>query len=154
MDAILDILKSLGIDHTLFFQFGVFFVAFLAMNFIVFKPYLRAYEKRLDRTHGNRKQAQSLLEQAEKKQSQYREAARKLNSAMVSIFTDSNKKAKKEAEKILLEAKKELESQEQSLRKQMEKSVVQSRKEMEDQLPEIRSEIQKKFMEPQGKCQA
>ena len=115
-------------------------------NFIVFKPYLRAYEERLKRTVGGQEEAEQLLSEASEKEKIYKEEARKLNGEIKSIFSEMNSKAKKETDSIIADAKKEAEAESEEARKQLETSVNEARKEMESLIPEISLNIQKKFM--------
>ena len=147
MDQIIEILKTLGINETLFIQFIPFFIAYLAMSFLIFKPYLKAYEERLACTTGEEELAGTLLRQAEQKQEEYRTLARKLNTAIVSIFSEFNEKAEKETEELLLETKKDMEKQICQWKKELNISVSQAKKEMEKSIPDLSREIQRKFKE-------
>ncbi len=148
MDQIIDILKDIGINETLFFQVGLFFIAWLAMNCIVFRPYLMAYEERIRRTLGSQEETRDILKQAEKKEQEYKALARKLNGDIHSAFAESNTKAKKKTEEILLQARGDSELQNGKLRKQMELSVAQARRDLENHIPALSLGIQKKFVEP------
>lgn len=147
MSQVIEILTSLGIDATFYYQFGIFFVAFLSMSWIVFKPYLRAYDERVYRTIGGQEEAESLLKEAAEKESLYGQKAKKLNGEIKEIFADQNAKAKKEIEQILAVAKKEADAQTEEARKDLEVSVRSARRDIENFLPSISENIQKKFIE-------
>lgn len=146
MSQVIEILRSLGINDTVFFQFGIFFIAYISMSYIVFKPYLRAYEERVKRTIGGQEDAAMLLYQADEKEAIYKEEAKKLNAEIRTIFSERNNQAKKEVEEILTEAKGLAEAESEAAKKELELSVSQARKEMENFIPEISQNIQKKFM--------
>ena len=146
MDQVIKILTSLGIDYTLKYQFIIFFFAFLSMKFIVFGPYLRAYNERVKRTVGGQEEAESLLGDADAKEQEYSEQAKKLNGQIKDIFSEQNAKAKKEVEQIMAVAKKEADSDMEAARKELEESVNMARKEMEGHIPSISENIQKKFV--------
>lgn len=146
MSQVIEILTSLGINNTVFYQFGIFFVAFVSMKFIVFKPYLNAYDERVRRTVGGQETAEKLLSEAELKEEAYREEAKKLNNQIKEIFAEQNSKAKKEVEQIMAVAKKEADAQTEEARKELEKSVNTARKEMENLIPEISKDIERKFV--------
>ena len=116
------------------------------MSLIVFKPYLMAYEERVRRTLGSQEEARDILQKAEQKEQEYRVLAKKLNTAIRSVFAESNAKAKKETEEILLQAKKDSEFQNRELNKQLEASVAQTRKDLENHIPDISAKIEKKFV--------
>lgn len=146
MNQVIEILTSLGINHTLFLQFGVFFLAYVAMSQIVFKPYLSQYNERLRRTVGGQKEAHSLTMEAEEKELQYREVARKLNSEIRSIFQENNAKAKVETDQLLKQAQKKAELELESARKDLQKAVEEARNELDSHIPDISHNIQKKFV--------
>lgn len=142
-----EILKNFGVNETLFIQFGIFFIAYLAMDFIVFRPYFRAYNERIRRTLGSKEQTLDILKQVEQKEKEYKVLARKLNGVINSIFNESNTKAKKDMEAILSKAKKESELQGGELAKQMELSIAEAHKDIEKHIPGLSGEIQRKLME-------
>jgi len=147
MSQVIEILKSLGINETLFFQFGIFSIAYLSMNFIVFRPYLRAYNERVRRTLGSQKETQEILQQADQKEQEYKILVKKLNRVIKSIFHKLKMEAEKDSEKILLQAKKDSELQSKDLSEQLELSVAKARKDLKDHIPDVSNEIQRKFME-------
>ncbi|MCB0377623.1 MAG: ATP synthase F0 subunit B [Bdellovibrionales bacterium] len=148
MSQVLEILTSLGIDSTFFYQFVIFFIAFLSMNFIVFRPYLNAHDERIRRTVGGQKEAEDLMQSAAKEEEIYKAEARKLNSEIREIFATSNAKAKKETEEILNQAKTEADQEVEKGRKSLEATIQEVRKEMEAHIPEISKKIETKFTGP------
>lgn len=146
MSQVIDILVSLGINKTVYFQFIVFGVAFLSMYIIAFKPYLAAYNERLNRTVGGQEEAEKLIEDAALKEEKYKEEAKKLNSKIRSIFSEKNDKAKSEIESILKEAKVQAEAEAEAARQELEACVIQAKKEMEKFIPSICENIENKFV--------
>ncbi len=146
MSQVIEILRSLGIDGTVYYQFGIFFIAFLGLKFIVFKPYLNAYDERIRRTVGGEEEAEKLLAEADDVERQYKEAAKKLNGEINSIFADQNSKAKKEIEQIMAVAKKEADAETEQARKELEDSIASARREMESHIPSISENIARKFV--------
>lgn len=146
MSQVLDILRSLGINSTVYYQFGIFFIAYLSMMLIVFKPYLRAYDERLARTVGGQEEAENLLIEAEQQEEIYRIEAKKLNDEIKDIFAKSNEKAKQETDEILTAAKAQADSEVLNSRRQLEQSVAEARKEMATYIPKISENIERKLM--------
>ncbi len=146
MSQVIEILTSLGINSTFYYQFGIFFVAFISMKYIVFKPYLNAYDERVKRTVGGQEHAEQLLSEAGEKEEAYRKEAKKLNGEIKEIFAEQNSKAKKEIEQIMAVAKKEADEKTNQALKELEISVREARKEMENHIPEISKNIEKKFV--------
>ena len=60
----MELLKSLGIDSTLWSHLACFIVAYLALSTLVFRPYLRAFQERERRTVGSEEDAIRLIEEA------------------------------------------------------------------------------------------
>lgn len=146
MSQVIDILVSLGIDKTFFYQFVIFGIAFISMYIIAFRPYIAAYDERLRRTVGGQEEAENLLAEAAEKERAYKEEAKKLNVQIKAIFSEKNEQAKSEVEEILKEAKTHAESEVEAARKELEVSVLQARKEMESFIPSISENIQNKFV--------
>ena len=146
MSQVIEILRSLGIDSTVYFQFAIFFIAYFVMSNVVFKPYLKAYDERMRRTVGGQEEAESLLDQAKEKEEKYKKEAKKLNTEIKEIFNGANLKAKKEVEEILSEARKEADEQLEQARNDLDRSVDEARKEMKSHIPTISENIQKKFV--------
>lgn len=146
MSQVVEILRSLGINSTVYYQFVIFFVAFISMNFIVFKPYLRAYDERLRRTVGGEEEAEHLLLEADKMEEVYRREAKKLNEDIKAIFNEANSKARAETEEIMNVAKVQAETEVSNSRRQLEQSVIEARKEMATYIPKISENIERKLM--------
>lgn len=146
MSQVIEILKSLGVDTTVYYQFAIFFIAFFSMKTIVFKPYLDAHDERKKRTVGGEKEAVQLLAEAEEKENKYSKLAKDLNGKIKQIFSEQNTKAKKESEKIMAQAKKEVDERSEKTRKELEQSVSEARAEIETYIPAISENIEKKFV--------
>jgi len=146
MSQVIEILTSLGINQTVFMQFGVFFVAYVAMSRIVFKPYLQKHNERLRRTVGGQEEAESLLTLVEEREAAYKQEARKLNSEIRSIFSEASSKSKQESEVLLRQAKDLAEKEAQMAQKQLEQAIKETRGELEQYIPEISTNIQNKFV--------
>ena len=146
MDQVLEILRSLGINSTVLYQFVIFFFAYISMQFIVFNPYLKAYSERVRRTVGGQEEAQDLLDQADQQESRFKDLAKDLNGKIKAIFSEKNALAKTEVEKIVNQAKETAESQLKESRQALNKAVEEARKDMENHIPEISKNIENKFV--------
>ena len=146
MSQVLEILTSLGIDTTVFYQFFIFFVAYISMNHIVFKPYLKAHDERLRRTVGGEEQAKNLQEDTVKLEEQYSLEAKKLNDEIKTIFGEQNQKALKQKTEILEKARKDAEAKVQAGRSALDEAVSDARQAIGQQIPDISEKIENKFM--------
>lgn len=93
MDAIL---QQLGLDQSFFAQFAIFAILFLFVSNVFFRPFLRLFEYRDQRTVQDREAAEKLINQAEAKFEEYR---RRLSDERIA--------ARKGFEAVLAETKKE-----------------------------------------------
>lgn len=89
-----NILKQLGINQTVFVQFGLFIVLYVFLSRVYFKPFLELIIERRKRTTDDREAAFNLMKQADEKFTEY--TAKLQNERL---------KARAEYEKIILDAK-------------------------------------------------
>ena len=68
----LEILGQLGINQTFFIQFGIFFVLFLVIPNLFFKPFQKLIEERHQKTHADHDKAAQLVAQANAKMEEYK----------------------------------------------------------------------------------
>ena len=89
-----EIFGKLGIDGTIFFQFGIFLVLAVALNILLFKPLQNVLQDRDDKTTGLKGKADKILEEANQIKE---ETELKLTEARQSHYLDlKNKKTKLE----------------------------------------------------------
>jgi len=100
MNAITGIIAALGLDMTLFYQLGLFALAFFFLKGVVFDPYFKAFEERQNRTLGNQELADKLIEQAKQVEVEYQNKARALNSEIKSVYDKAQLEATVEQERI------------------------------------------------------
>lgn len=89
-----NILKQLGINDTLWIQFGIFTALYLALRFLFFGPFLRLIELRERESTGVEREAAELLKKAEISEAEY---SAKLGAV--------KKQARENSEMILARAK-------------------------------------------------
>lgn len=93
MGAILD---QLEINQTLYIQLVIFFVLFVLLSTIYFKPFMRLFHLRHQKTVADREAAEKLMGQAEAKFDEYKRR-----------LAEERQAARQEYEKAIAEAKKE-----------------------------------------------
>jgi F-type H+-transporting ATPase subunit b len=129
-----DILAQLGIDHTFFYQFGIFAVLFLILGNVYFRPFMRLFEARHKRTVQDKEAAEKLMAQAQQKFDDYkrrlgeeRAAARKEYEALLNETKKEEAAilagARAEAKKITQDAADSVSRQREQLRKQLDADV-------------------------------
>jgi len=105
----------IDIDLTVFVQFGLFLLLFLAANKLLFKPYLDLRERRKAGIDGARAEAERMTAQADAKLADYEkqlasargranDEARKVRTEAAAHEKDVTEKARVEAQKAIDEA--------------------------------------------------
>lgn len=105
MEAVINIIKSLGVNDTIWVQLGLFLVVFFALKTLVFKPFFEAHEGRHNATQGNEEAAEKIFTQTRELESLYQRKARSMNADVKAIFDKARLEANLEYEKIIGEAK-------------------------------------------------
>jgi F-type H+-transporting ATPase subunit b len=128
------ILGQLGIDQTFFIQLAIFAVLFFILSQVYFKPFMRLFEARHQKTTADREAAERMMLEAKAKLEEYqrklaeeRAVARKDYDAII----DQAKKeeaallaaAREEAKKITHQAAESVAAQREKLRTQLEVDV-------------------------------
>lgn len=129
-----EIAQQLGLDQTFFIEFGLFFVLFVALANIYFKPFLKLFELRHKRTVEDREAGEKLMHQAEAKFEEYKArlasekaSARKEYEGVLNQAKQEEAliiaNAREQAKKITQEALDSTARQQEQLRKQLETDV-------------------------------
>jgi len=101
METIISLLHALGIDQTIWAQLAFFLVTFAVLNWLVFKPYLRAFDQRAKNTFGSETAAKELLEETDKLQKLYEQTARRINDKIREVYDRAKTNAQESQNKIL-----------------------------------------------------
>lgn len=141
----MEVLQSLGINQTVFFQFIIFAIALVALIEIAFKPYAEACEAREQKTKGSVENVAHLETETQALLQKYEVEAKQVASQVKQIFDRQRDEARKEVETISQKAKDdaagllgktraELETQMQAATAQAKNDVPQLVKAMVDKL--------------------
>ena len=103
----MELLQSLGVNHTVFYQLAIFLVVFFSVREIAFKPYAEAYDKRESSTVGSIDGVGTINKNIEELRHAYETEARELHEQISTIFDMCRGEAQKEAEKIVTLARHE-----------------------------------------------
>lgn len=129
-----EILEQLELNQTFFYQFITFFVVFVLLSQIYFKPFMKLFELRHKRTVEDREAADKLTQQASVKLQEYQHRlseARATAHAEFERLIDEVKqeesaqlaRARDEAKKITQEAAESVTGQKDKLRRDLEVDV-------------------------------
>ena len=107
----MDILKQLGVDHTIFYQFAIFFVIFIVLKKLLFEKLQETLEFRESKTFKLEEQANVKSEKAKKMAEEYQngiegahlEAQEKINTNKIAVVELGNQNFKIAEQKIYTE---------------------------------------------------
>lgn len=146
METVNGLIVSLGINPTLWTQLAIFLVTFAILNWIVFKPYYKAYEEREKRTVGSKEGTDKIMIETNRLQSQYETEARKVNDQIKQAFDLARQNALTEQNKILAEARDQAAATLKSARQSLEKEIQSARQTLKSEVTEIGAAITDKLI--------
>lgn len=128
------ILEQLEINSTFFYQLAIFALLYFILSAVYFRPFLRLFEHRHEKTVADRDAAERLMSQANAKFDEYRArlAVERQNAKKdyEAILTEAKKEeaailsqAREEAKKITQEAGESVARQREQLKAQLEADV-------------------------------
>jgi len=135
MDIVVSLLRSLGVNSTIWFQLGCFVVAYLAVTQLVFKPYLRAHGERQKRTVGGEENAAKTVEEIGLLQGQYESKVRSLNNEIRGIYDASRAEAGKRYEETMSAARKQADATLETNRTQIATQVEVAERALKAEVP-------------------
>ena len=141
----MDVLEQLGLDKTFFIQFVVFWVVFLLLGRMFFRPFLALFEARHKKTVEDREAAEKLLAQADAKFEEYKkrlgearlDAKKEYEAVLAQAKKDESAvlhAARDEAKKITQEAVESIGKQREQLKKSLEGEIEQLARSISDRL--------------------
>lgn len=142
----MELLQSLGVNQTVFFQFLIFAIAFFSMMEIAFKPFAKAAQSREDNTKGSIENTGKLQEQKEVLLQQYEAEARKLTSEIKTIFDRNRDQARGEADKTVGNARQESALLIQQTREKVQSQLGEATRKAQDDIPALAQAMVKKLL--------
>ncbi|MCB0393776.1 MAG: ATP synthase F0 subunit B [Bdellovibrionales bacterium] len=130
----MEVLAAIGLNETVFVQIGVFLVAYLVSSKLVFGPYYKAFAAREEMTLGSEEITTRLEKEVEELQAQFDTRAREINTKIHAVFEKARTEAgaeqsqtlaaaRKEAEKMVSDARQQVESEKSKVRGELNKST-------------------------------
>ncbi len=131
----------IDLDATVFVQLGMFFVAFLVLYALVFKPMVALLEAREEAIDGAREQAKHLEVEVREKQASFDAELRKVQSASgeerdrlraegQELERNLLERVRKETEQTVTSAKARLDTEAQTVRQRLEAERAQTAREI------------------------
>lgn len=141
----MEILKSLGIDFTLWIHLACFLIAYFGFTTLVLKPYMAALRERERRTLGNEEMAVRLVDEANELHSEYERRARALNSELKGAFDQSRSEAMREYDTMVNVARDEAAKLIAASRVEIAAEIQNTRKILMAEIPAVSAAITTKL---------
>jgi len=127
-------LQQLGIDQTFFIELAIFFVLFLVLSNVYFKPFLTLFQARHKKTVEDREMAEKLVKEAQGKLAEYKKILQEERLATKAEYekamnlvkkqeAEQMAKARDEARKITQQTFESIEQQREALKKELSADV-------------------------------
>ncbi len=139
------LLKSLGIDFTLWIHVACFAVAYLSLSNLIFKPYMKALADREARTIGGEAQAAALLNEAEAINTEYETKAKAVTASIRAEYDKNRAQAMKESETMLAAARTEAGALLEKSRTRIASEIASAKSLLSAEVPAITSAIASKM---------
>lgn len=136
----------LQIDSTLFLQIVNFLFLVWILNRLLFRPFLKVVEERVERTRGARTQAEDLAVKAEDLKGQYESGVSEATSQGGSYKEAQIRAGQSDSEKIVGEARMKNSDHIGSVRRELQASVDEARKELVQDSINLAKEMTEKIL--------
>lgn len=140
------LLISLGVDSTLWIQFGLFCFCALVLSKLLFKPYLKAYLLRLEKTQAAHLTGQDMQIKIQSLQSEYETLLRDSHRQVQEIYQELKKQTSEEKEKVLAQARKDSEQEANQERAKMHEVKGQVGQQMKSSVQELSQLVSDKLL--------
>ena len=141
MEIVQSLISALGVNETIWVQLGCFLVSYIALTQLVFKPYLKAYHERENRTVGGEETAVRIIEEAQELTGSYEKKAREINSDIKHAYELKRTEAMKTYEAMLAEARVNSSALIETAREKVKTEVEAARKKLVAEIPAVSSAI-------------
>lgn len=142
----MDLLSSLGIDYTIVYQLGIFLVGYAILYNLVFKPYVAAHNKRLERTVGGLESNDRVLADIQHLKKHHEDKSREINQEYKLIYDEKRSEALVEFDKITAKARETAKEQIERTRSLIKLEIDKSKKIIEKEVPEISKTLVTKLL--------
>jgi F-type H+-transporting ATPase subunit b len=141
----MELLKSLGIDGTLWIHIACFAVGYLSLSNFVFRPYAKALAEREKRTVGGEELAQQLLVQAAEINANYEQKAKAISASIRAEYDKNRVEALRESETLISSARQEASKLLESSRAKISAEIGAAKNALAAEVPSITSAIASKM---------
>lgn len=147
MNQVLDILKSLGVNETVYPQFAIFIVSFLFLKIFIFSPYLAAYEERRKRTVGSQGVTLELQQEIDRRESEFAREAKEINEKIRKVFDAKQLQATKETNAVLAEAQTKAQERLAIGKKEVQEAYTAAKDQLKTFVPDLGQTIKQRLLD-------
>jgi F0F1-type ATP synthase membrane subunit b/b' len=133
----MNILDQLGINHTYFFQLGIFIFALIVLSQFVFKDFVDLLSKREEKSKGTEGIAAEEHKKAAELQRAYEDSARGLSGEIKTIFDSYRQQAAAEYESIVSKARQESMRLVEDTRQRVSAEIGDAAKSLKEEAPAV-----------------
>lgn len=141
----MEILRTLGVNSTLWIQLGCFLVSYLALTQLVLKPYMAALREREKRTVGNEETAVRMIEETTELHAEYEKKARSISGEIKGFYDQSRSAAMKEYDRLVAAAQQEAAQELEKSRALISSAIQGARAQLISEVPAVSSAIASKM---------
>ena len=145
MNVVLQILLQLGANETVFIQFALFVITISFLTIVVYGPYFKAYDQRMNQTKGADQVADETQGEAKKIEVIYQSKAREINEKIKAIYEDIRKGAIDQVSKVVNAGKTEVNATADEARSQIQAQKTNAEKDLVRVSEDVAIEISKKL---------
>ncbi|MCB0407214.1 MAG: ATP synthase F0 subunit B [Bdellovibrionales bacterium] len=142
----MELFKTLGLDGSILIQFGIFFVIYIIISQVLFKPYLRAFDKRREQTVGKTDTAERFVAETKELENEYETKAREISRKFKVLYDESRTQALKEHDRLVAEARAKAKELTEKAQQQISEEMAAAQAEIKKQVPEIAKSISQQLL--------
>lgn len=139
-------LTALGVNETIFVQFGLFLVTFVILYYLVFKPYYAASKERGRRTVGSYEFAERLIDETKDLEQSYEKKAREMNSQFKYIYDVARSEALREYDKVVAESRAKAKALIEKYRDKVNAQLEGARQDLDREIPAVSNTVVSKML--------
>lgn len=141
----MEILQQLGANQSAILQFFIFAISIAFLTIVVFNPYFKAYDQRLQKTKGAESVAKETIEETKNLNLIFQSKAREVNDKIKSIYSTENEEAKKTTEVLIKDAKNISAQTLEKSRKEISEQISQSANQVKTISQDIAQQLTQKL---------
>ncbi len=140
------LLMSLGVNQTLFFQFGIFVAVFVVLKYVLFVPYFAAFNKRNEATVGQTELAERYLSETKALEEAFAQKAQAANEKYRAVYDQIRADTVKEYDRLVSDARARAKTRTDAARKKIEADMQTARTQLTKEIPGVSQLIVQKLI--------